>query len=155
MVASRRLAVLVRHQATICFSNLRICSCSSSIWVAKAAKPSCERREARVALILDDPDQFGDLEILAGHDAELGEMGASAFASIVRCRIRRSRDPVHTHRLLFGALDRHEAHARALHRLADRLGICRVVLAPLDARLHVGGGISRTSWPNAFSSRAQ
>ena len=41
-------------------------------------------------------------------------------------------------RLLLLALHRHEAHARPLGRLADRLGIRHVVLLPLHERLDVG-----------------
>jgi hypothetical protein len=41
--------------------------------------------------------------------------------------------------LLLLAFDRHEAHARPLGRLADRLGIGHVVLLPLHIRLDVGG----------------
>ena len=41
--------------------------------------------------------------------------------------------------LLLFALHRHEAHARALRRFADRLGIDRVVLLPLHKRLYIGG----------------
>lgn len=38
--------------------------------------------------------------------------------------------------LLLGVLHRHKAHARALHRLADRLGIVAVVLVILAIGLH-------------------
>ena len=44
----------------------------------------------------------------------------------------------HQHRLLLGRLDRHEAHRRPRHRLADRLGVGRIRLAALDVGLHVG-----------------
>ena len=39
-------------------------------------------------------------------------------------------------RLLIGCLVRHEAHGRPAHRLAQRLGVGRVVLAALDIGLH-------------------
>ena len=43
----------------------------------------------------------------------------------------------HHHALLLGALHLDEAHGRPGHRLADRLGISRIVLLPLHVRLHV------------------
>jgi hypothetical protein len=60
--------------------------------------------------------------------------------------------PVQHHRaLLFGRLDAHEAHGRSRHRLADRLGIGRVVLAPLYVRLH----ILRRHQPHIMAQRDQ
>jgi len=44
----------------------------------------------------------------------------------------------HQAALLLGCFDRHEAHARPLHCLADRFGIGRVILLAFDVRLHVG-----------------
>ncbi len=44
----------------------------------------------------------------------------------------------HAASLLLGALHRHEAHRRPLGRLADRLGVGRIVLLPLHEGLHVG-----------------
>jgi hypothetical protein len=44
-----------------------------------------------------------------------------------------------TRSLLLFALHRHEPHARALRRFADRLGIDRVVLMPFHKRLYIGG----------------
>jgi hypothetical protein len=41
----------------------------------------------------------------------------------------------HQCRLLVDALDRHEAHPGSAHRLADRCGVDRIVLAALDVRL--------------------
>ena len=43
----------------------------------------------------------------------------------------------HQRSLLLGALDRHEAHRRPRHRLADRGRIGSVVLAALDVGLHI------------------
>src|SRR6476619_6822877 len=58
----------------------------------------------------------------------------------VRCRTNRSRvRNTKTRRLLPFALHRHEPHAGALRRFADRLGIDRVVLLPLHKRLYIGG----------------
>ena len=50
---------------------------------------------------------------------------------------------------------RNKAHGRPAHRLADRLSVGRIVLLAFDVGLHVVGAISRTSCPNARSSRAQ
>jgi len=50
----------------------------------------------------------------------------------LRCRKR-------PRRLLLFALHRHEPHARALRRFADRLGIDRIVLLPLHKRLYIRG----------------
>ena len=44
------------------------------------------------------------------------------------------------HRLLLLALDRHKAHVWTPHRLADRLGVIRIVLPPLAVGNHVLGG---------------
>jgi hypothetical protein len=43
----------------------------------------------------------------------------------------------HQRRLLLAALDRHKAHPRPAHRLADRVGVNRVVLAAFDIGLDV------------------
>jgi hypothetical protein len=43
-----------------------------------------------------------------------------------------------TVRLLLFILDRNEAHARSLSRLADRFGISRIVLLPLHERIYIG-----------------
>src|ERR1044071_102638 len=48
-------------------------------------------------------------------------------------------------RLLLGALHRHEAHARARHRLANRLGVVAVVLARSEERRVGKEGRSRWS----------
>ena len=43
----------------------------------------------------------------------------------------------HQHGLIIGTFDRHKAHVRARHRLADRCRINRIVLAALDIGLDV------------------
>jgi hypothetical protein len=45
----------------------------------------------------------------------------------------------HQHALPLGALDRHQAHGRPGHRLADRLSVGRIVLLPPGVSLHVRG----------------
>ena len=62
----------------------------------------------------------------------------NALISWVRCRIKRSRVAMqHQLALLLGRFDLHETHGRAPHRLADRLGVSRIVLVALDVGLHV------------------
>jgi hypothetical protein len=55
------------------------------------------------------------------------------------------------HALLLFALHRHEAHVRPCHRLADRLGIGRVVLAALE----VGLDVARRHQPDLMAKRSQ
>ena len=74
--------------------------------------------------------------LLRQHDAELREQAADAVDGGGALLDPALADPVHAQaRLLVLALDRHEAHVRPLHRLADRLGVGRIVLAaPADIR---------------------
>jgi len=53
----------------------------------------------------------------------------------VRCRISRAQAHQHLCGLLLGGLDRHKAHPRPAHRLADRLGIGGIVLVARHIRL--------------------
>jgi uncharacterized membrane protein len=55
----------------------------------------------------------------------------------VRCLTKRSRPGTRGLRLGLLALGHHKAHGRALSRLADRLGIRRIVLLARDEGLHV------------------
>jgi hypothetical protein len=48
-----------------------------------------------------------------------------------------ARAMLHQPALLLGRLDLHKTHGRAANRLADRLGVGRVVLVALDVSLHV------------------
>ena len=61
----------------------------------------------------------------------VAELGPLPHRPIARAEHQRGR-------LLLLGLYRHEAHARPLRRLADRLGIHRIVLMPLHKRLHIG-----------------
>jgi hypothetical protein len=69
----------------------------------------------------------------------------------------------HQRGLALGALDRHKPHPRTAHRLADRRGIDRIVLAALDVEpapakaggLMYCGGISTASCPKPRNTRAQ
>jgi hypothetical protein len=77
---------------------------------------------------------------LRRHHAELGKhraQGVGRHGALAHQQLAR---PVQRqHRLLLGALRRHKAHARALHRLTDRLGIAAIGLVALHVRLDVGG----------------
>lgn len=70
---------------------------------------------------------------------------SSSKRQAMRLRVR------HQHRLPLGRLDRHEAHGRARHRLADRLGIGGVDLAAPDVGLRAG----RRDQPHCVAQRAQ
>src|SRR5215510_12586176 len=61
-------------------------------------------------------------------------------------------EPLHS---LSRPLGRDEPHIRPGNRFADRLRISGIILLPFDVRLHEAGGISRTVWPSALSSRDQ
>lgn len=45
--------------------------------------------------------------------------------------------------LMFGAFHCHAMHVRAQHSFDDHRGVCRIVLLPLDERLHTNG---RNQW---------
>jgi hypothetical protein len=59
------------------------------------------------------------------------------------------------HFLLCGTLDCNEAHGRAGDRLADGLGVARVVLVGLRVGFTSCGAINLTSCPSFAISRAQ
>ena len=93
-----------------------------------------------VCLIRDPGEQLGQLcHALCDDDAELGTVGPQGVGQHRALTDQKIAGPVqHEHALLLGALDWHEAHVRARHCLADRLSICRVVLAPLHGGLDIG-----------------
>jgi hypothetical protein len=91
------------------------------------------------------------------HNAELGQMssqGVDDLSSLPHQEFAAHQEiagPEHESgglRLL--ALGRHEAHGRALGRLADRLSIHCIVLLPFDERLHV----SQRDQPNGMPELA-
>ena len=61
----------------------------------------------------------------------------------------------HQPALLLGRLDWHKPHIGSCDRLADGLGVGRIVLLPFDVRLDVGRRHQPTVWPSACSSRDQ
>ncbi len=83
-------------------------------------------------------DQIGELATLRGHDAVLGKMEAQCVDGLGALAHQHVADlELYQARLLRLGLGQHKAHGRARHRLADRLGVRRVGLAPLDIGLHV------------------
>src|SRR4051812_40494394 len=73
-----------------------------------------------------------------GDHPELGQVTAERVDGL--CALTNEQVPRAEHNgcgLLVRALEGHEAHSGALSRLADRLGIGRVVLLSLDERLDV------------------
>ena len=72
--------------------------------------------------------------LLRKHDAELAQEATDAVDGGGALLDQALAHPVDTQpRLLVLALDRHEAHVRSLHGLADGLGVGGVVLASLAA----------------------
>ena len=57
--------------------------------------------------------------------------------------------------LLLWHLGCDEPHVRPSDCFTDRLGVSGIVLVPLHIGLHEAGGIRRTVWPSACSSRDQ
>jgi hypothetical protein len=93
----------------------------------------------RLVRVLDSLHQLRDMSGSFGHDkAELGQMPAQGIDDLGPLPHQEIAGPEHESGslglLAFGS---HEAHGRALGGLADRLGICGIVLLPLDERLDV------------------
>ena len=88
-------------------------------------------------LILDSLHKLRNVSRPFGHDdAELGQMAAQGIDDLGPLPHQQIAGPEYD-RCGLGllALGRHEAHGRALGRLADRLRIGRIVLLPLDEGL--------------------
>ena len=120
--------------------------------------PTRQRGHPILGLVPDGGDQLHDMARALGRDdAELGQMAPQRVDQ--PCRATRpgslrertigaaDRGPL-THQQITGAmdgqrrllllrLDRHKAHRRAGHRLADRRGIGRIVLVALEIGLDV------------------
>ena len=93
----------------------------------------------RLVRVLDSLHQLGDMSWSFGYDkAELEEMPAQGIDDLSPLPHQEIARPEYKSGglglLAFGS---HEAHGRALGGLADRLGICGIVLLPLDERLDV------------------
>jgi hypothetical protein len=93
----------------------------------------------RLGRILDSPHELRNTSWAFGHDEpELGQVppqGIDDLSSLFHQEITGSEH--NRRRLSLLTLGRHEAHGRALRRLADRLGIGRIALLPLNKGLDV------------------
>src|SRR6267154_2162788 len=131
----------------------------------EAEQLSAERGKARagnlrhpfVARVGNNMQQFHDTFTPDRRDnAELGEVSSDRINHRGLLAYEQMASAVkHQAALLLRRLCWHEPHGCPGDCLADRLGISRIVLLPLDVGLHVAGGISRTVWPSAWSSRDQ
>lgn len=130
----------------------------------QAVQHADHRREARAGRlwdfavgILDLDDQAVDVhDALRGDVAVLGQVTAQGVHELRALTDQQVPGPEdHAACLLLAALHRHEAHGRPLSRLADRLGVGRVVLLALDEGLHVGRRDQPDLWPSLISSRPQ
>ena len=71
-------------------------------------------------------------------DPEFGEMRPDRVRNCCQLSDEQMPCPMQRQaRLLLRRFDRHETHIRPLHRLANRLGVGRVVLLAFDVRLHI------------------
>ena len=97
-------------------------------------------RNALIVRVVQDRRQVPEPEPpLGGDDAELRHQAANVVRQHRMLLHQDLAHPVNAGGGLLGlALDRHEAHRRATDRLADRLGVRRVVLVPPHVRLCVG-----------------
>jgi hypothetical protein len=99
----------------------------------------CSLRHGRLR-VLDHGNQPIDVvDPLRDDMTMFGQMPAKGVDALRPLPHQQVAGPEHEGvRLLRCGLHRHEAHARPLRRLADRLGVGRVVLLPLDEGLDVG-----------------
>src|SRR6266566_8883851 len=152
MVIRCRQVWLLRPQPTICFSTISIRRLSPRKVSTIASKPWCSGAGTRWSA--------GSATIATSSSTCCGPsattMPNSAISprneliNMVRCLTGISRTPVQAssgqgqalvdagRRLLHLGLDRDEAHRWAAHRLADRLGVRRIVLVAPDIGLGVG-----------------
>jgi hypothetical protein len=91
-------------------------------------------------LIGDAAEFLQPLPALSGDDAELGHVGAKGIDELRALTHQLiAHSVLHQSALLLRRLDRNEAHGRPPNRLADRLGIGRIVLVAFDVGLYVLG----------------
>ncbi len=91
--------------------------------------------QSRQGLLGLDPLQEGldPTQPLWGNEPKLGRIAADPVDQLGALADQPIAHPhQHEGRLLLWGLNRHEAHGRPAHRLADRLGIGGIVLATLD-----------------------
>src|SRR3954453_21953799 len=139
-VAIRRARSFERNEASRSRSSCRMrhwtsiaCSAKAAItFVARSgtsfASPAAARRTNARALVMP-------LGMAMPNSARSPRI---ILTSWVRWRTRRSRVRCTASGLLLDRLDRYEAHGRSGDRLADRLRITGISLAPLHVRLDVG-----------------
>jgi hypothetical protein len=99
---------------------------------------ACVGRHPLIRRIGNDVEQMLDaVSANRRHDAELGKVRPQCVRQLRSLAVEDQANTVKHHRtLLLRGFDTDEAHGRPCYRLADRLGIGRVVLAPLDVRFH-------------------
>src|SRR6476660_3619264 len=141
MVSSRRLAGHWRCWACRRLSRVSICACKAAIWLASSfrlARASCGKRSSLASARIANSRQRPCLPV-AATSPNSAMCARSALMVGVRCRSSRSRtNPVlHRSPLLLGRLERHKAHRRTAHRLADRRRVRRIGLVALHIGLHV------------------
>ena len=103
--------------------------------------------------IVDQVGQRADvLRSAWRHETEFGEMPADRVNQLSTLPQQQSSGSVQHHRgLLRDRLDRHKAHVRPNHRLADGLGIGRIVLVGLDE----GANVLRGNQPYIMAKAAK
>ena len=108
-------------------------------------------RDEIVIIVVDQRDQHSDAgNALSGYDAELRQVAAQGVYQHCPLPDQELAEPMqHQHALLFLALHRNEAHRRPRHRLANLLGVGRVILLPL----HVWLDVRRRHQPNLVTLR--
>jgi hypothetical protein len=135
------------HRSRVVMSVSSACQCRARLASAACAASGSPRgRGQQRHQLAQSPTA------LRRHHAELGKRraqrigghGALAHQQLTGAMQRQ-------HRLLLGVLHRHKAHARALHGLADRLGVAAIGLVALHARLDVG----RRHQPHLVAERLQ
>jgi hypothetical protein len=96
-------------------------------------------RQAFILFVGNDRQQLLEPFVpLRRHNTKFGHMrpqGIDHLGPLPDQQIARAM--LHQLTLLIGRFDSHKSHARAANRLADRRGICRVVLVAPDISLHV------------------
>jgi hypothetical protein len=99
------------------------------------------RRHVLVGPLVDEPQQpLHAVAADAGHNAKLSHVSPDRIDPGRTLAHEQLPGPMqHQHRLLLLRLYCNKAHGRSRHCLADRLRIRRIVLVPLDLRLHISG----------------
>jgi hypothetical protein len=101
---------------------------------------SCLRGHAPILVVGNHLQELLQTEATdPGDDPELSKVSPERIDQHGSLADQQMTRPVqHQDRLLVGRLHRNKAHGGPCHRLADRLGIRRVALAPLYVELDIG-----------------